>query len=205
MLVTADRVAWFGAAAAFAVAMSATPGPNNTMVAASGARFGVQRTIPHMLGVSIGFPVMLLAVSLGAGDVLQAHRWLQIALRWAGAAYLLWLAWDIARSPTTIDRPGDAGRAPLGFLRAALFQWINPKAWLIAIGAVVTYTRGDQQLAQAFVLAGIFAVVCLPCVLFWTSLGAGVARMLTSDRALRRFDLVMAALLVASLLPVLFE
>ncbi len=202
---TADQVAWLGAAIAFAIAMSATPGPNNTMVAASGARFGVQRTVPHMLGISIGFPVMLLAVSVGAGDILQANKWLQTTLRWVGAAYLLWLAWGIARSPATVDKAHDAGRQPLGFLRAALFQWVNPKAWIIAVGAVVAYTGGERPLAQAMVLAVIFAVVCLPCVLLWTSIGAGVARLLKSERSLRRFDLAMAALLVLSLLPILFE
>ena len=202
---TADQMAWLAAASAFAVAMSATPGPNNTMVAASGARFGVQRTVPHMLGISLGFPVMLLAVSLGAGEILQANRWLQTTLRWIGAAYLLWLAWGIARSPTSMDSSGDAGRQPLGFVRAALFQWVNPKAWIIAVGAIVTYTGGERRFDQAMALAVIFAVVCLPCVLFWTSIGAGVARLLKSERALRRFDLTMAALLVASLLPLLFE
>jgi threonine/homoserine/homoserine lactone efflux protein len=200
-----EGVAWFGAAVAFAVAMSATPGPNNTMVAASGARFGVVRTMPHMLGVSAGFPVMLVAVALGAGDILQGNRWLQVTLRWVGVAYLLWLAWSIARAPTTMDEKTEAGRRPLGFLRAALFQWVNPKAWIIAVGAVVTYTEGDGRFGQTLVLAGIFAVACLPCLLFWTSIGAGVARLLRSERALRRFDLAMAALLVLSLVPVLFE
>ena len=201
---TADQIAWFGAAVAFAVAMSATPGPNNTMVAASAARFGVRRTVPHMAGISVGFPIMLVAVAFGAGDLLQAHRWLQVTLRWVGAAYLLWLAWSIARAPGRMDAL-EAGRRPMRFVQAALFQWVNPKAWIIAVGAVVTYTSGDRRFAQVLVLAGIFAIVCLPCVLFWANVGAGVARLLKSERALRRFDLAMAALLVASLLPVVFE
>lgn len=193
-----------GSATAFAVAMSATPGPNNALVAASGARFGIWRTLPHMAGITLGFPVMLVAVALGAGEVLRTQQWLQAVLRWAGAAYLLWLAWSIARSPPHLAT-GSVGRQPMGFVRAALFQWVNPKAWVIAVGAVVTFTSGEQRFGQALALAAVFAVVCLPCVLFWTGVGVGASRLLRTERALRRFDLVMAALLAASLVPVLME
>ena len=201
---TTEGVAWLGSAVAFAVAMSATPGPNNALVAASGARFGMWRTVPHMLGIALGFPVMLVAVALGAGEVLQSQRWLQAGLRWVGAAYLLWLAWSIARSPPQLAR-GEAGRRPMGFVRAALFQWVNPKAWVIAVGAVVTFTSGDRRFGQAMVLAAVFTVVCLLSVLFWTGVGVGASRMMRTERALRRFDLAMAALLAASLVPVLME
>ena len=199
-----ESMAWFGSAVAFAVAMSATPGPNNTLVAASGARFGLVRTMPHMLGISLGFPIMLVAVALGAGSVLQAHRWLQVGLRWVGVTYLLWLAWSLARSSRQAET-AEAGRRPMSLVQAALFQWVNPKAWIIAVGAVVTFTSGEGRLGQAMMLALIFAVVCLPCVFFWTSVGVGASRMLRTELALRRFDWAMAALLVASLVPVLLE
>jgi len=204
-----EELAWFGSALAFAVSMAATPGPNNAMVTASGAAWGFRRTLPHMLGISVGFPVMLVAVALGAGELLRAHPWVHEALRWIGAAYLLWLAWKIAAM-----RPGaatrDGGTAardahPIGFIQAALFQWVNPKAWVIALGAVVTYTTasGAALVVQAALLAAIFLSVTLPITALWTLVGVGAARVLRTETALRRFNLAMAALLVASLLPLL--
>lgn len=200
---TADQIAWFGSVLAFAMAMAATPGPNNAMVAASGARFGVLRTLPHMLGITLGFPVMLIAVAVGAGQVLAANPWLHTTLRWVGAAYILWLAWSIAQPhPPATSAPR---RQPLGLFPAALFQWVNPKAWIIAVGAVVTYTGVGAPFRQTLAMAAVFGIVTLPAVLFWTVVGAGAARLLRTERALRRFDLAMAALLVASLIPILFE
>ena len=202
---TAEQITWFGSVFAFALAMAATPGPNNAMVAASGARFGVLRTVPHVLGITLGFPVMVLAVALGAGQMLAANPWLHTILRWAGAAYILWLAWTIARPHPPAEPGVGEGRRPLGLLGAALFQWVNPKAWIIAVGAVVTYTGAGAPLAQTLAMAAVFGIVTLPAVLFWTAVGAGAAKLLRSERALRRFDLLMAALLVASLIPIVFE
>lgn len=201
-----EQIAWFGSAAAFALAMAATPGPNNAMVAASGARFGVRRTLPHMLGITLGFPAMLVAVAIGAGQLLAENPWVHAVLRPVGAAYMLWLAWSIARphAPVALDG-SDPGRQPLGLLPAALFQWVNPKAWIIAVGAVVTYSGAGAPLSQTLVMAAIFAAVTLPAVLLWTLVGAGAASLLRSERALRRFDLAMAALLVASLVPMLLD
>lgn len=200
---TAEQIAWFGSVAAFALAMAATPGPNNAMVAASGARFGISRTLPHLLGITLGFPVMLLAVAIGAGQILAALPWLHTTLRWVGTAYILWLAWTIAR-PHPPAAP-ETRRRPLGLLPAALFQWVNPKAWIIAVSAVVTYAGEGAPLTQALAMAAVFGAVTFPAVLFWTIVGAGAARILRTERALRRFDLVMAVLLVASLVPILFE
>ena len=198
--------AWLLSATAFAVAMSATPGPNNAMVAASGASFGFRRTVPHMLGVAVGFPLMLVAVALGAGEALRTWPWLHAALKWVGAAFLLWLAWHIARIRPEAAAVGRAERSrPLTFLRAALFQWVNPKAWVIAASAVVTYTTTGAVLAQTAALAALFLVVTLPTVALWTGVGVGAARVLRSPRALRRFNLAMAALLVASLASLLRE
>jgi threonine/homoserine/homoserine lactone efflux protein len=195
---------WFASAIAFAVSMSATPGPNNTMVTASGAAWGFRRTLPHIAGIAIGFPSMLLAVALGAGEVLRSRPWLHGGLRWLGAAYLLWLAWKIATA-----RPATPGQTPNGrpisFTQAALFQWVNPKAWVIAIGAVVTYTTatGGAVVAQAAMLAVIFLVVGLPCNAFWTMAGVGASRLLHTPTAMRRFNLVLAGLLIVSLVPLL--
>ena len=204
-----DDTAWFASSLAFAVSMSATPGPNNTMLTASGATWGFRRTVPHLLGITVGFPVMIVLVALGAGGVLRAQPWLQDALRWIGAAYLLWLAWKIAHARPAVRDDGDgagaAGR-PLGFARAALFQLVNPKAWVIAVGAVVTYTTatGAALLAQAVTLALMFGVVTLPCCAFWTLTGVGTARLLRTHRALRWFNRALACLLVASLVPLIW-
>ncbi|GAC1336604.1 MAG: LysE family translocator [Acetobacteraceae bacterium] len=202
----AGEAAWIASVIAFATAMAATPGPNNTMVTASGANFGFRRTVPHMLGIAAGFPVMLVALALGAGAPLQAWPWLHQALQGIGVLYLLWLAWRIATSRPNAAGPGGARRSPMTFLQAALFQWVNPKAWIVAAGAVVTYTaQGSALLTQVAVLAALFAIVTLPAVAFWTSVGVGAARLLRSERALRLFNLAMAGLLLLSLLPLVRE
>ncbi len=199
-------VAWLLSAAGFALAMSATPGPNNTMLAASGANFGMARSVPHILGVTVGFPVMFLGVALGLGGAFNAYPAAYGVLRWVGAAYLLWLAWRIATA-----RPGAkaaSGRArPLHFLEAALFQWANPKAWLAAVSGVAAYATESGRIssAQVLVLAGLFLLVTLPCITMWTSLGAGTARLLRNDRQMRAFNIGMAALLVASVAGMLVE
>jgi threonine/homoserine/homoserine lactone efflux protein len=196
---------WLLSATAFAVSMSATPGPNNAMVASSGATFGVARTMPHVLGISVGFPLMLVAVALGADGVLRRFPELHMVLKWVGAAYLLWLAWHIATAHPDAAEGGGRRARPLNFLEAALFQWVNPKAWVIALGAVATYTSADAVLLEVLLLAAIFLVVCVPSTALWTGIGAGAARLLRSPRALRRFNVAMALLLVASLLPLLAE
>jgi len=185
--------------------MSGSPGPNNTMVTASGATWGFRRTLPHILGISLGFPAMLLAISLGLGEVVRALPWLHDVLRWVGAAYLLWLAWKIATAEPVAEGATASGSRPFTFMQAALFQWVNPKAWVIALGAVAAYTTaaGAAMIAQAVLLAAIFVVVTFPLVAGWTMVGVGAARLLRTRQALRWFNLAMAALLVASLVPML--
>jgi threonine/homoserine/homoserine lactone efflux protein len=182
------------------------------MVTASGATWGFRRTVPHIVGISVGFPAMLLAVALGAGEVLRAHPLALAVLRWVGAAYLLWLAWRIATARPEVEKggvraghPGSATGRPFSFLQAALFQWTNPKAWVIALAAMVTYTNGGgAQVVQATLLATLFVPITLAAVAMWTLLGVGAARLLRTPRALRGFNIAMAALLVASLLPLLW-
>jgi threonine/homoserine/homoserine lactone efflux protein len=207
-----DLSNWLLPVVAFATAMSATPGPNNVMVAASGATFGFRPTLPHILGISVGFPVMVALVAIGAAEPLRTWPWLQETLRWVGAAYMLWLAWHIATATptaTTAEGREQAARRgrPLTFLQAALFQWVNPKAWVIAGSAVVTYIGGDGRVffVQAAVVVVVMLVACLVFVAMWTGIGAGAARLLRTPRALRRFNLVMAGLLVLSLIPMVLE
>ncbi|MCO6417243.1 LysE family translocator [Siccirubricoccus sp. KC 17139] len=195
--------AWLAAATGFAFAMSATPGPNNAMVAASGARFGLRRTLPHMLGVSLGFPVMLVLVALGAAELLRHSATLQGLLRWAGAAWMLWLAWGLLTAAPAAPAATTDGARPMRLWQAALFQWVNPKAWIIAAGAIATYTGSHLGvLPDALLLAAIFAPAAFLSLLVWAAMGQGAARLL-SPRGLVWFNRAMAGLLLLSLVPLL--
>jgi len=202
-----DLYAWLLPATGFAVSMSATPGPNNAMAAASGANFGFRRTVPHIFGIAVGFAAMLLIVAFAAAEPLRNWSWLHETLRWVGAVYLLWLAWRIATTRPTGPKDTTAPRGrPLTFLQAALFQWVNPKAWAIAAGGIVTYTTAGQAfLIETVAFAVLFLVTCVIFVSLWTGVGTGAARLLRTPRALMAFNMTMAALLVASLLPLLSE
>jgi threonine/homoserine/homoserine lactone efflux protein len=187
----------------FAIVTSITPGPNNIMVTASAANFGYRRTVPHMLGVSFGFPVMLILLGVGTGQVFAAYPLLHQVLKFAGAAYLLYLAWRLARASR--GEGGGGAAKPLNFLQAALFQWINGKAWFIAAGAITAYTTvGGDMLAEISLIAAVFVAVCYPALTIWALFGLAIGRLLKSDRALAAFNWTMAALLVLSLVPVFF-
>ena len=206
-----EPISWLLSAGAFALAMSATPGPNNAMLAASGANFGFGRSLPHMLGVALGFALMIALIGLGCGSILLRFPLINSALKWVASAYLLWLAWRIAtalpvlKSAAGQDQSADA-RRPVSFIQAALFQWVNPKAWVGAISAISVYTSALRPvLPQALALASLFTLVCLPSVALWTGIGAGAAKVLRTPTGLRAFNLVMAALLAASLVSLFIE
>ncbi|MCS4294197.1 threonine/homoserine/homoserine lactone efflux protein [Comamonas sp. BIGb0152] len=187
--------------ALFAFVSSVTPGPNNVMLTASGASFGYRRTVPHMLGISLGVVAMLLLVGLGLGVAFEREPRLYTWLKYLGAAYLLWLAWKIARAGQA--GAGQTGAQPLGFWQAAAFQWVNPKAWIMAIGIVATYTPRDGYAANLLLAALVLGLVNYPSVSVWTLFGSAVGRALRTPQALQRFNWCMAALLVLSLYPVL--
>lgn len=188
------------ALALFAFVSSSTPGPNNLMLMASGANFGFIRSIPHMLGISIGFMVMLFAVGAGLVQIFDRFPVIYDVLKIASVIYMLWLAWKIANA-APITKNAQAG-APMTFLQAAAFQWVNPKAWAMALTAITVYV-GDASLLWLGVGALIFAVVNLPSVSMWTFAGQQMQRFLTNPRRLRAYNWTMAALLIASLYPVL--
>ena len=185
---------------AFAFVTSITPGPNNLMLLASGAAFGFRRSVPHMLGVGIGFVAMTVLVGLGLAGLIEAAPGLRLALKAAGVGYMLWFAWKILNA----GAPSEAGAAarPMRFHEAALFQWVNPKAWAMALTAVTAYAPGGTLPAMATV-AVIFGLVNIPSVGSWTLLGQRMRRFLTSDRRRRAFNATMAVLLVGSLWPLL--
>ncbi|MGO4323714.1 LysE family translocator [Pseudomonas brassicacearum] len=190
--------------ALFALVTSITPGPNNTMLLASGVNFGFNRTIPHMLGITCGFFSLVLAVGLGLGAVFQTYPLLYTALRYIGAAYLLYLAWKIAHSgPVSENQPGD--NTPISYWGAAAFQWVNPKAWIMAIGAISTYTPLQGYFFNVLVIAAVFALINLPSVSLWVVCGSLLRNLLRDRRWLRVFNWGMALLLVASLYPLLLE
>lgn len=187
----------------FSIAMYITPGPNNVMVAASAANHGVRATMPHMFGIAAGFSVMLTLVCAGLGSALVSWPLLLPVFRWVGAAWLALIAWQIATAPA----PGEGGRGRvLGFFGAAAFQWINPKAWLIAAGAAGAYLSLDRPLLlQLIRIFLVFLIVGMPCLLVWAALGSGAGRLLHSPARLRTFNIAMALLLVASIVPVFIE
>lgn len=188
------------ALALFAFASSITPGPNNLMLMASGANFGFWRTIPHMLGISIGFMVMMICVGAGLVQIFDLYPVSYTVLKILSVAYMLYLAWRIANAGQAKARK--VGSQPLGFVGAAAFQWVNPKAWAMALTAVTVYVPGAAPLALVLA-AAIFAFVNLPSVTIWTVLGQQMSRLLGKPARLRAFNVTMALLLVASLYPVL--
>jgi threonine/homoserine/homoserine lactone efflux protein len=193
----------FIALAVFALVGSITPGPNNMMLLASGVNFGFGRTIPHLLGVSIGFAAMVSAMGLGIGAVFETYPVLHVILRYAGAAYLVYLAWKIANAGA--PRESNAGGRPITFFQAAAFQWVNPKAWVLALSAISTYTPPGQYVTNVLAVAGIFGTINLPCVASWALFGTAMRSLLTDRRFLRVFNVGMAVALVASLYPILAE
>lgn len=190
------------AIAAYAFTMSITPGPNNTMLLASGVNFGFRPTLPHIWGINIGFTAMLFAVGLGIGGIFTAIPELHTVLKVVGAAYLLYLAFRIASAKPGNTAGGEKSR-PMTLTEAALFQWVNPKAWVIAIGAAATYIPQEGYLWNLVIASLIVAIVNFPCITIWATAGVMLRRFLDDPRTLRIFNVSMAVLLVASLLPIL--
>lgn len=191
----------FLALAAFALVSSITPGPNNLMLMASGANFGFRRTVPHMLGIGLGFGIMIVLIGLGLVRIFDAFPVTHLILTGVGVAYLLWLAWKIAHAAA--PDAARAGARPFTFLQAALFQWVNPKAWQMGLTAITLYAP-DRSVAAILWVGLVFVVINIPSVSTWTVMGQQMGRILSSLARLRAFNWSMAALLVASLIPVLF-
>jgi len=188
----------------FALVTSITPGPNNFMLLASGVNFGFRPSVPHMLGISSGFLVMVLAVGLGLAEVFSHFPWIYDVLKWVGAIYMLYLAWCIATSGSLDEKNSDDRPAkPMSFLGAAAFQWVNPKAWIMAVGAFSTYVPASSGLVAVAGVAVLFAVINLPSVGVWALFGSGLRHVLQVRRNLLVFNYSMAGLLVASLYPLL--
>ena len=186
----------------FGISGAFTPGPNNIMLTASGVNFGFRRTIPHILGIAFGFAFMNLSVGVGLGGVFAAYPQLHMVLKYVSAAYLVFLAYKIAIAGQAQD--GDGRAKPFTFFQAAAFQWVNPKAWAIAISAVSAFTTvGGNLFAEVLFMTVIFLIVTFPSASSWAFFGTVIARFLHNPTRLRVFNFAMAGLLVLSLVPVL--
>jgi threonine/homoserine/homoserine lactone efflux protein len=188
----------------FAIVMFFTPGPNNIMLLSSGLTYGFRRTVPHIVGITVGFAFMIGAVGVGLGTVFIAYPVLQTILKYAGVAYLVYLAVMIAMSePVEADK--ENGRGPMTFWGAAMFQWVNAKGWVMVIGTITAYaTIASFPWNIAIQVALSLMLGAMSCTA-WTLFGSSLRPILTSPRAVRAFNIVMAVLLLASLYPVLTD
>jgi threonine/homoserine/homoserine lactone efflux protein len=184
----------------FAFVTSITPGPNNLMLMASGANFGFWRSGWHMLGVNLGFAGLALISGLGLASLVTAVPDAKVVLKIAATLYMLWLAWKIAHAAA--PGKGRAVAQPMTMLQAAAFQWVNPKAWAMALGAISAYSA-DGSLGSILLVVLVFGMVNLPCIGLWVLAGEGLRHLLTNSRRLNVFNWTMATLLVLSLYPVL--
>ena len=186
----------------FALVSSITPGPNNVMLLASGVNFGFRRTIPHMFGIAGGFGALLLATGFGLGALLSTWPQLHFGLKIAGAAYLLFLAWKIATAGQDKGRDESTAK-PMTFLQAALFQWVNPKAWVMGLTAMTLYAEPGAPVISILLVTLAFVLVNFPSVSVWAAFGTAMRGFLSDPVRLRAFNVIMALLLVASLWPML--
>ncbi|MFT4923960.1 MAG: threonine/homoserine/homoserine lactone efflux protein [Phenylobacterium sp.] len=187
----------------FSFVSSITPGPNNLMLMSSGANFGFKKTIPHMLGVGLGFTFMVTLVGLGIMQVFDRFPITHDILKVFSVAYLLYLAAKIAMSTSTVESQSSKSK-PFTFIQAAMFQWVNPKGWTMALTAISVYVP-SQSVSAVLLVAIMFGIVNVPCVSVWVVLGQKIQVYLTNERRLKVFNISMATLLVLSLYPVLLS
>ena len=193
---SAEQVAAF---LLFGVVAAVTPGPSNIMLTSAGARAGVRRGLPCLLGVTTGMGLMMFLVPLGLGSVVLGHPRALMALHWGGAAFLLWLSWKIATSSSHVESTG-GGDSAVGYVGAMAFQWINPKSWLVSASAAGTFLSADtaSPIVQAAWLGALFSLAALPSGLLWLAFGSAVQRLLRG-RSLRVFNIAMGVLLALSI------
>ena len=192
----------FATLVVFAFVTSITPGPNNLMLLTSGVNYGFRRTIPHMLGIGIGFLILLLSVGFGLGAVLELFPALYLLLKFAGGAYIIFLAWKIGMSRSIGEGSQKSGK-PMTFWAAAAFQWVNPKAWVMGVTGIATFASQDDYIVSVLLVSVAFAMVNLPCVSSWAGFGTLMRGWLSDPTKLKWFNITMALLLVVSMWPML--
>lgn len=188
------------ALALFVLSTSGTPGPNNVMILTSGVNHGLKKSIPHMLGINLGFPLMIIAVGFGAMQLFNSLPLLYIAIKIIGVVYLTYLAIKIATMP--INTEGKKTAKPFSFIQAASFQWVNPKAWVMAVSAIVAFSApGVDMYTQLATIALFYLVFGLPCTATWLVIGVSLQKLLSNEQFIRGFNVVMAGILLFSLIP----
>ncbi|MBG22097.1 MAG: lysine transporter LysE [Idiomarinaceae bacterium] len=188
----------------FAFSTTITPGPNNVMIMSSGVNYGVRASMPHFLGICFGFPLMVLLVGFGFGVIFEKFPNLHQLIKVVGVVYLLWLAWHIASAEPKAIKRGD--KKPFTFWQAALFQWVNAKAWMMASGAVAAYTTVQgNPVMEVVAITLAFLLMAFPCVGVWLLFGSLLRKVLSNSIFQRVFNITMGLILVASIIPVLQE
>jgi threonine/homoserine/homoserine lactone efflux protein len=188
----------------FAFSTTITPGPNNVMIMSSGVNYGIKASMPHWLGICLGFPLMVLLVGLGFGVVFERYPHLHQLIKVLGVAYLIWLAWQIASAEPKAIEQGKS--KPFSFIQAALFQWVNGKAWVMASGAVAAFTTvGGVYWLEVSIITAAFLLVAFPCVGLWLVFGAALRAILIKALFQRIFNICMAIILLLSVVPVVLE
>ncbi|WDP85115.1 MAG: LysE family translocator [Desulfobacter sp.] len=190
--------------ASFGLAMTMTPGPNNAMLLSSGLTFGYKRTIPHALGITFGFPVMVICVGMGIGKLFESYPVIYSALKIVGISYLVWMAWHIANTKGSLD-PANIKDRPFTFLQAALFQWVNPKAWIAAITSTSAFIT-DHQIAtiQVVVISCIYFLCAILSTNSWALGGVVLRKFIQNEKLVQTFNIIMALLIVGSVIPFVF-
>lgn len=186
----------------FGFVATVTPGPNNFMIMDSGLNFGVKKSLPHYFGICLGFPIMVLVVALGFGVVFLKYSWLRQVLKVIGTAYMLYLAWKITLSTGSST---NSIAKPLSFFQASIFQWINPKAWLMAIGAISIFTISSNYLYNAIAVSSLFLMICIPCTGIWLMGGVSLQSLLKEENYRKWFNIIMAICLVISIATMMFD
>lgn len=187
----------------FAMSTTFTPGPNNFMIMNSGMNFGIKKSLPHYFGICVGFPLMVLMVALGLGVVFTKYLWIKQVLKIVGSVYMLYLAWQILRSHSKGNT--DKTSRPLSFIQALLFQWVNPKAWLMAVGTISIFTMARSAFSNAAIVSGVYFFMCIPCIGAWLLFGKVLQHILKKDSHRVLFNIVMSVALVASIGMIIFE
>ncbi len=183
----------------FLISSSLTPGPNNLLVLNSGLNFGIKKSLPHFLGICLGFPMMVLILALGFGAIFIKYEWIRQSLKIVGSLYMLFLAWQIFKSSSD-NTNGLHAAKPFSFLQAIIFQWVNPKAWLMGVGAISLFSLSPNYFNNAITISGLFLLTIFPCVGIWLVFGAILQNVLKNKKHQRIFNTLMAISLVASIL-----
>jgi len=188
----------------FAGIAAFTPGPNNTILMATGINHGFRAALPMILGVTLGFPFLILCVGLGLGKVFENYPSLLALIKITGTVYMLWMAWKIATSKPSENDSASADK-PLNFLQGCAFQWVNPKAWIMGGYSLSAFTLANQFYTGLFTVVVVYFFMGLTSAVTWASFGLALKKLINDERWFRLINAGLAAALVLSLVPMLWH